>query len=162
LSLKLKSSLTALLAAQGLYYDVEITTEIEAEYVEKVAQKIHEYEMETAAILLLESSKPLVWVGGEMGRFFITPFVPIISDKWGVTSEKFFLVFEKRENIEKLLKRIEQLAEEADDKKRAEKKAAKEKEKQEEAEKKEAVSTPTSGAAQSDADKKGWRKHLPF
>ena len=145
-----------------MYYDVEITPELEAEYVEKVAQKIHEYEMETAAILLLESSKPLVWVGGEMGRFFITPFVPIISDKWGVTSEKFFLVFEKRENIEKLLKRLEQLAQEADDKKRAEKKAAKEKEKQEEAEKKEATSIPPSDAVQPDAEKKGWRKHLPF
>jgi hypothetical protein len=107
--------------AKGLYYDVEITPEIEAEYIEKVAQKIHEQEMETAAILLLESSKPLVWVGGEMGRFFITPFVPIVSDKWGVTSEKFFLVFEKRENIEKLLNRLEALVEEDEDKKRAEK-----------------------------------------
>jgi ABC-type Zn2+ transport system substrate-binding protein/surface adhesin len=145
-----------------LYYDVEITPEVEAEYVEKVAQKIHEYEMETAAILLLESSKPLVWVGGELGRFFITPFVPIISDKWGVTSEKFFLVFEKRENIEKLLKRVEQLAQEADDKKKAEKKAAKEKKKQEEAETKEAASTPTSDVVQPEAEKKGWRKHLPF
>ena len=109
--------------AKDLYYDVEITPEIEAEYIEKVAQKIHEQEMETAAILLLESSKPLVWVGGEMGRFFITPFVPIVSDKWGVTSEKFFLVFEKRENIEKLLKRLEALVEEDEDKKRAEKEA---------------------------------------
>jgi ABC-type Zn2+ transport system substrate-binding protein/surface adhesin len=145
-----------------LYYDVEITPEVEAEYVEKVAQKIHEYEMETAAILLLESSKPLVWVGGELGRFFITPFVPIISDKWGVTSEKFFLVFEKRENIEKLLKRVEQLAQEADDKKKAEKKAAKEKKKQEEAETKESASTPTSDAVQPEAEKKGWRKHFPF
>jgi len=143
-----------------LYYDVEITPEVEAEYVEKVAQKIHQYEMETAAILLLESSKPLVWVGGELGRFFITPFVPIISDKWGVTSEKFFLVFEKRENIEKLLKRVEQLAQEADDRKKAEKKAAKEK--QEEADKKETASTPTSDAVKPDAEKKGWRKHLPF
>jgi ABC-type Zn2+ transport system substrate-binding protein/surface adhesin len=145
-----------------LYYDVEITPELEAEYVEKVAQKIHEYQMETAAILLIESSKPLVWIGGELGRFFITPFVPIISDKWGVTSEKFFLVFEKRENIEKLLKRVEQLAQEADDKKKAEKKAAKEKKKQEEAETKEAASTPTSDSVQPDAEKKGWRKHLPF
>jgi ABC-type Zn2+ transport system substrate-binding protein/surface adhesin len=145
-----------------LYYDVEITPELEAEYIEKVAQKIHEYEMETAAILLLEGSKPLVWVGGEMGRFFISPFIPIISDKWGVTSEKFFLVFEKRENIEKLLKRIEQLAQEADDKKRAEKNAAKEKKKQVEFEKKEAAPTPTSDAVLPDAEKKGWRKYLPF
>ncbi len=72
-----------------MYHDVEVTTKDE-EFIEKVAQKIHEYEMETAAILLLESSKPLVWVGGEMGRFFISPFVPIIIDKWGITAKSSF------------------------------------------------------------------------
>jgi ABC-type Zn2+ transport system substrate-binding protein/surface adhesin len=143
-----------------LYYDVEITPETEAEYIEKVAQKIHEYEMETAAILLLESSKPLVWVGGEMGRFFITPFVPIISDKWGVTSEKFFLVFEKRENIEKLLKRVEQLAQEADDKKKEEK-AARKKAAQEKAQANAPEGTSPSGE-QPQTEKKGWRKYLPL
>jgi ABC-type Zn2+ transport system substrate-binding protein/surface adhesin len=143
-----------------LYYDVEITPETEAEYIEKVAQKIHEYEMETAAILLLESSKPLVWVGGEMGRFFITPFVPIISDKWGVTSEKFFLVFEKRENIEKLLKRVEQLAQEADDKKKEEK-AARKKAEQEKAQANAPEGTSPSGE-QPQTEKKGWRKYLPL
>ncbi len=148
--------------AQGLYYDVEVTPELEAEYIEKVAQKVHEYEMETAAIMLLETSKPLVWVGGEIGRFFITPFVPIISDKLGVTSEKFFLVFEKRANIEKLLKRIEQLAQDADEKKKAEKKAAKEKAKLEEADKKEVESTFPSSTEQSSTEKKKWRKYLPF
>ena len=145
--------------AQGLYYDVEITPELETEYIEKVAQKIHEQEMDTAAILLLESSKPLVWVGGEMGRFFITPFVPIISEKWGVTSEKFFLVFEKRENIERVLKRLEQLTQEEDDKKKAEK-AARKKEEQERAQAKE--SEATSGGDQPQIEKKGWRKYIPF
>jgi hypothetical protein len=144
--------------AQGLYYDVEITPEIENEYIEKVAQKIHEQEMETAAILLLESSKPLVWVGGEMGRFFITPFVPIISDKWGVTSEKFFLVFEKRENIERLLKRLEELAVEDEANKRAEKEARK-KVAQEKAKETETASLDQ---GQLQTEKKGWRKHLPF
>jgi len=100
-------------------------------------------------------------VGGEMGRFFITPFVPIISDKWGVTSEKFFLVFEKRENIEKLLKRLEQLAQEEDDKKKEEK-AAKKKAEQEKAKENEPAAASTSDQAQSKTEKKGWRKYLPF
>ncbi len=125
-----------------MYYDVEVTPEEETELIEQVAQKIHEYKMETVAILLLESSKPLVWVGGEMGRFFITPFVPIISDKWGVKSEKFFLIFEKRENIERLLKRLEELATEDDSKKAAEKA------KKEDAEKAEAEPKDEEGPAQ--------------
>ena len=140
-----------------MYYDVEVTPKDEKEFIEKVAQKVHEYEMETAAILLLESSKPLVWVGGEMGRFFISPFVPVISDKWGITSEKFFLIFEKRENIEKLLKRLEELAQEDDAKAREAKRAAKEKK---EAEKKVAEEAKAQGGDQLPAEKKGLRKLL--
>lgn len=143
-----------------MYFDIEITPELESEYIEKVAQKIHEQGMDTAAILLLESSKPLIWVGGEMGRFFITPFVPIISDKWGVTSEKFFLVFEKRENIERVLKRLEQLTQEEDDTKKAEK-AARKKEEQDKAQAKESEATSTSGK-QLRTEKKWYRKYLPF
>jgi hypothetical protein len=145
--------------AQGLYYDVEITPELETEFIEKVAKAIHEREMDTAAILLLESSKPLVWVGGEMGRFFITPFVPIISDKWGVTSEKFFLVFEKRENIERLLKRLEELSQLDEDKKREERTVRKKIDQEKsQAKDSEVVST---GEGQLKTEKKGWRKYLP-
>ena len=140
--------------AKGLYSDIEITPKDEEEFIEKVAQKIHEYELEPPAILLLESSKPLVWIGGEMGRFFISPFAPIISEEWGITSEKFFLVFEKRENIEKLLKRLEQLTQEEDAKAREAKRAAKEKK---EAEKKAAK---TEGGGQPQVEKTGLRKRL--
>ncbi len=136
-----------------MYSDVEITEKDEEEFIEKVAQKIHEYEMETAAILFLESSKPLVWVGGEMGRFFITPFVPIISDKWGITSEKFFRIFEKRENIEKLLQRMESLAQEDEDKKRKEKQEQKATEKAQKEQ--EAIAK-----GEAPDEKKGWRKRL--
>ena len=140
-----------------MYYDLEVTPKDEDEFIEKVAQKIHEYEMETAAILLLESSKPLVWIGGEMGRFFISPFVPVISDKWGVTSEKFFLIFEKRENIEKLLKRLEELTREEDAKAKEAKRVAKEKK---EAEKKVAEEAKAQGSQRPQAEKKGLLKRL--
>ncbi len=152
-----------------MYYDVEITPEEEAELIEQVARKIHEYGMEAAAILLLESSKPLVWIGGEMGRFFISPFIPILSEDWGVKSEKFFLIFEKRENVDKLLKRCEELAHEEDEKK-AEEKAKKESAGQEtEPKKEDSVEQSVSGASPGQSktasikeEKKGWRKYLPF
>ncbi len=136
-----------------MYYDVEVTPKDEEEFIEKVAQKIHEYEMETVAILLLESSKPLVWVGGEMGRFFISPFVPILSEDWGVTSEKFFLIFEKRENVDKLLKRLEELAQADEAKSKEEKRAAKEKKEAEKA-------AEADGGEQPHAEKTGLRKRL--
>ena len=150
-----------------MYYDTEVTPEEETQLIEQVAQKIHQYQMETAAILLLESSKPLVWIGGEMGRFFITPFVPIISDKWGVKSEKFFRIFEKRDNVERLLKRMEELALEDDEKKRAAKKAAKEAKAAAESEPKEeaeAAQKPDEKPASEPKkdEKKGWKKFSPF
>ena len=81
--------------------------------------------METPAILLLESSKPLVWVGGELGRFFVSPFIPVISEDWGVKSEKFLRIFEQRSNVEKLLKTLEEFAKEDERRKEEEKKAKK-------------------------------------
>jgi len=152
-----------------LYYDVNVTPEEEAELIEQVARKIHEYGMEAAAILFLESSKPLVWIGGEMGRFFISPFVPILSESWGVKSEKFFLIFEKRENIDRLLKRCEELAHEEEQRK-AEEKARRESLEQETEPKKETTAeNPDAGASPEPPEtgsrkeeKNGWRKYLPF
>ena len=145
-----------------MYYDIELTQQEEDELIEKVAKKIHEYGMDTAAILLLESSKPLVWIGGEMGRFFITPFVPIISDEWGMKSEKFFLTFEKRKNIENLMVRLEQLTKEDEEKKKKLKEERKLKKaegsEKTEAETKKPEST-TEGVLEK-KEKKGWRKYF--
>ena len=105
----------------GIYGDLEVTPEEEAEYIRKTAEKIHQYGMETPAILLLESSKPLVWVGGELGRFFVSPFIPVISEDWGVKSEKFLRIFEQRSNVERLLKTLELFAEEDERRKDEEK-----------------------------------------
>ncbi len=148
-----------------MYYDVEITPEEEEQLIEQVAKKINEYGMDTAAILLLESSKPLVWVGGEMGRFFITPFIPIVSEKWGVKSEKFFLIFEKRSNIERLLKRVETLAIETDKKKKEENKKSGSAEVTKPASSEINVPTATlsaEGEIPKKEEKKGWRRYLPF
>ena len=108
----------------GIYGDLEVTPEEEAEYIRKTAEKIHQFGMETPAILILESSKPLVWVGGELGRFFVSPFIPVISEDWGVKSEKFLRIFEQRSNVEKLLKTLEEFAKE-DERRKEEEKIAK-------------------------------------
>jgi hypothetical protein len=92
-----------------LYYDVEVKPEEEEKFIEETAQRIHKYGIETVAILFIESYKPLAYLGGQIGRFFLSPYLPIVSDKWGENSERFFLTFEKRENIDKLIKRLEEL-----------------------------------------------------
>lgn len=142
--------------------DMEVTPAEEEEMIKSLADLIHKYGMETVAILTLESSKPLVWVGGELGRAFITPFVPIISQSWGKKTEKFFLVFEKRDNIDKLLSLVEKLAEsEKDDKKPPE---GKEEGSPAQAEKQAEEPTAERKVEQPSEDKKrkGWRRFLPF
>ena len=141
---------------------MEVTPAEEEEMIKSLADLIHKYGMETVAILTLESSKPLDWVGGELGRAFITPFVPIISQSWGKKTEKFFLVFEKRGNIDKLLNLVEKLAEsEEDDKKPAD---GKEEGSPAQAEKQaeEPTAEPRVEPPKEDKERKGWRRYLPF
>lgn len=127
-----------------MFWDLEVTPEDEEEMIRKVAEQIHKYGMEVAAILMLESVKPLAYIGGQMGRFFVAPFLPAFGEKIGLGGEKFLTTFEKRENVEKLIVMLEKLAEE---------KPKAEPEKIKEEQTKEAEGAPK---------KRGWRRFLPF
>jgi hypothetical protein len=95
-----------------LIRDIKLTPEEEEEIINKVAKTIHVYGMETAAILMLETVKPLTYIGGQFGRFYLFPFLPAFGDTFYQQSEKIITVFEKRENVEKLIKRLEEIANE--------------------------------------------------
>jgi hypothetical protein len=128
-----------------LFWDVEVTPEDEEDMIQKVAEQIHKYGMDVAAILMLESVKPLAYIGGQMGRFFLSPFLPAFGESIGRGGEKFFTIFEKRENVEKLITLLEKMA--------------KEEEKPKETEKpKEEQATTT----EKPTPKKGWRRFIPF
>ncbi|MEM3055662.1 MAG: hypothetical protein QW639_00330 [Candidatus Bathyarchaeia archaeon] len=121
-----------------MYWDVEVSPEEEEEIIRKAADLIHRYGMDVAAILFIESIKPLTYIGGQMGRFFLSPFLPAFGERIGRGGEKFFTVFEKRENVEKLLRLLEE--------------KAKEEEKPKEERRPEAQGEK----------KRGWRRFLPF
>ena len=129
-----------------MFWDMEVTPEDEEEMIRKAAETIHKYGMEVAAILMLESVKPLAYIGGQMGRFFISPFLPALGENIGRSGEKLFMIFERRENVEKLIMLLEKMAKE-EEKPRAEP----EKPKEEQA--KDAEGAP---------QKRGWRRFLPF
>lgn len=141
-----------------MYHNVEMTPEEEEKFIEETAQYIHRYDMDTVAIIFIASYKPLAYLGGQIGRFFISPYAPIISDKWGEQSERLFLTFEKRENVEKLIKRLEELA---DEKNRKDSQSEKANENVQGVTSKE-VSTiaPSSQVIQDKKKTKGWRKYL--
>jgi hypothetical protein len=104
-----------------LYWDVEVTPEDEDKIIRKIAEKIHQYGLDIPAVLMIETIKPLSFIGTQMGHFFVSPLLPVLGEDIGLSGEKFLQVFEKRENVEKLIKAVKELTQEEEEKKKAEK-----------------------------------------
>ena len=81
-----------------LYWDIEITPEEEDEIIKKIAERMHKYGMNVPAILLLETFKPLSYIGSQMGFFFISPFLPIFGEEIGLTGNKLLKLLEDKES----------------------------------------------------------------
>jgi hypothetical protein len=140
--------------------DVELSEEEVEEVLHGAAQKIRLYGMETVAILTLESLKPIVYVGGELSRVVLAPFLPALGPQYNMLGEKLIYVFEDRGNIERLIQILEQmtrgeyqppvkeLTAPAEEAPKEEPAGSTEPEEGEEAEKPQ--------------ERKGWRRWLPF
>ena len=84
----------------------EIPPEREEEIINKLAKQIMSRGMETPALMFIETFKPLGFIAGSLGQAFFSPFLDIFGV--GFLSE-YMVIFQKRGNIEKLLKKIEEL-----------------------------------------------------
>ena len=114
----------------------ETPEEKQDEWIEKAFKMITEYEMDVPAVLLLESMKPLFWIGGQMSRVAAGPFMLAFwKDGFGLVH-----TFENKKNVEKLIKMLEA----KNEKEREEKKRKKLKQ------------------ASNEPEKKGWRKYFRF
>ena len=127
-----------------MYQDFEVTPEEEDEMIKKIAQKIHSTGLDVVAIFTFEGVKPVSHIGAMMGRLFVSPFLLVFGKEIEANGEKFLQVFEKRDNVEKLIKAVEELVQEEKDRKKDEKA----KKLDEKSAKTESGETPT---------KKGWR-----
>ena len=97
--------------------DVAATTEAdsaqkqaEAEIMQRLAAKVVEWQMTVPAILFLESVKPLNYIGAQAMVFF-EPFVQTLFNLKDYDTLR--IMMEKRENVELLLLKIEELDAEA-------------------------------------------------
>ena len=122
---------------------MELTPEEEEEIILKVAEKIHQYRLNLVGILAFETIKPTVYVSGFMGRFFFSPLTIMLGTNFEKGTEKLFMVFQNRDNVEKLIKLLEKLEIEE---REAEQKAKEEKKR----------------LARENPNKGGWRRYLPF
>ncbi len=96
--------------------------------IQTIAKRIHAYGMDTAAIITLETVKPLSNLGTELSRMFFSPFLPILGPEYNLLGDKLMYVFQKRQNVEKLITVMEDMAQEDEERKKeakAKKKAAK-------------------------------------
>lgn len=80
-----------------------------AEIIHKVAQKVVDLRLTPIAIVLLESGKPLSFIGSQLMVFF----QPIFTAVFPFTRyDEFAALLEDRKNIEVLIQEIERLDEE--------------------------------------------------
>jgi len=83
--------------------------EKERELIDKAARWIVDQGLEAPAIMFIQTLKPLATIGGDLALFFLAPFLPLLEEK----GYDFIETFEKRGNLERLIRRVEQLFEES-------------------------------------------------
>ena len=91
--------------------------------LDKIAKKIVYWRMTTPAILFLESVKPMNYLGSQMMVFF-EPFVQALFNV--KEYNEFIRIMEERENVERLLVKIEKFDAEVEQKEKEEKRKRKE------------------------------------
>jgi len=95
-----------------LFFDeFELSEEEEEEIIRGVAERVHRLGLETAAVLFLEASKPLAFIGGSMSRVFVSPFLPVFGEEADLSGQRYIEVFHKRRNVERLIQLIEEMKE---------------------------------------------------
>jgi|GEM_PF-1803432 len=101
--------------------DAEFGPEDE-QLITKVAERICRMRMTVPALFLLESSKPLAFLGGQL-LIFLEPFVQTLFNF--AQYQRFALLMEDRDNWERLLRKIEDLEVEYTEKEKQEKREKK-------------------------------------
>lgn len=92
------------------FWGKELTDEEEEQLIEKAAGEILKRKLATPAILFLEMHKPLGYIGSQ-AAIALSPFiVPLFGFDF---VNNYSRLFSKRDNIEKLIVRLENAREEA-------------------------------------------------
>jgi len=95
--------------------EFEVTEERKKILINKIAQKVIDYRLSPVAIIFLESSKPLSFLGNQF-MIFMQPFYRALFSFREY--EEIAAMLEDRSNVEALICEIERLEEERDDKRK--------------------------------------------
>jgi len=102
--------------------DLELSPEKTDEMIEKIARFFVNRGLGTPAIMSFDVFKPVSHIGSQMGLFFGSAFFPLIPGNWGFN---LVALLNEKENVEKLIQRIESLTKEEDEAKKLEKEKSK-------------------------------------
>ena len=91
-----------------------VISEKEMEMIDKFAQWIVDSELEAPSLTLLHMIRPLARIGGDLAYFYLGAFIPLL-DNYGYD---FLDTFEKKENVELLIQKVDRLSRERDKEKR--------------------------------------------
>lgn len=78
------------------------------EVIEKVADWVIKMKLETAALLVFPTVKPLCLMGGSLSRIFVAPWFHLV----GINTRHIINTLEEPKNVEKLIEIIEKRLEE--------------------------------------------------
>lgn len=84
----------------------ELSREREDELAEEIAQLAIRKGMAAPVIMFLESVKPLSFVASQLAVFGLSPLFGLLGER----SEEYAVFFSKRENVERVLERVEELS----------------------------------------------------
>jgi len=92
----------------------DMSIERRDEVLTKIAQKVVDLRLTPVAIVMLESGKPLSFVGSQMMVFF----QPIVTSLFPFRQyDEFAALLEERSNVESLIQKIEKLEDGRSDRK---------------------------------------------
>ena len=81
-----------------------LTPEKEEEMINRVVSGVRKMGMETPAVVFFEMVKPVSYIGSQLGYYFAAPFAVAI----GLLGFDWANLLSKRENIERILKKLEE------------------------------------------------------
>ncbi|MHB1000271.1 MAG: hypothetical protein ACYC27_13605 [Armatimonadota bacterium] len=93
--------------------DEDLSPEERDKLIDELARKVVNRKMETAAILFLEMHKPVAFLAGQ-SMLVASPFLVPLFGPEGV--RKYSALLGSRDNVELIIRRIEDLADERDTK----------------------------------------------
>ena len=88
-------------------WSTDLTEEETEALIEKAANEIARRKLQTPAILFLEMHKPLAYVGANASLVFAPFAVPFLGFDF---VNNYSRLFSKRENVERLIRKIEELS----------------------------------------------------